>query len=85
MVDKTGEIKMKQTGIIKESIDLLDCPFCGKKITEDSIEIDDLYFYSINCYCGVKNGCYNTTDEAIQAWNNRSYKNKRIKTWKKKI
>lgn len=54
-------------------IDLLPCPFCGRKaefvMGENYRENSEW----IKCYsCGVETKCFDTPEEAAEAWNRRA-------------
>ena len=52
--------------------ELKPCPFCGGKA---EIEMDDSWYwnYHVLCQeCKIGTDCYETADEAIEAWNRRA-------------
>ena len=61
-------IEIVRTGIKA----LKPCPFCGGKA---EIEMDDDWYWNYHVFCQeckIGTDCYETADEAIEAWNRRA-------------
>ena len=53
--------------------DLLPCPWCSRSPSiEVSDDDDDVHTYWVVCPCGTDGPMFDTCDDAVAAWNNRS-------------